>query len=85
MAKSKARKLREKLVREGRRNPEANRSPYVFADMQTRRTKTKKDLMYRNKYKNHSSQQGNDGSFYFGQNLNQVVVFILHLQPEPSH
>lgn len=74
LAKSNARKLREKLVREGRRNPEANRSPYAFTDMKTRRTKTKKDYMFRNKYKNHSSQQGNDGSFYFGKFLDQIIM-----------
>jgi polyhydroxyalkanoate synthesis regulator phasin len=64
LAKSKAKKLREKLVREGRRNPEEIRSPFVFADMRTRQTKTKKDYLYRNKNKNHFSQKGNDGSFY---------------------
>lgn len=61
LAKSKAKKLREKLVREGRRNPEDSRSPFVFADMRTRKTKTKKDYLYK---KNHSSQTGNDGSFF---------------------
>ncbi|WP_442594723.1 hypothetical protein [Neobacillus sp. D3-1R] len=66
MAKSKAKKIREKLVREGRRNPEESRSPFIFTDMRTRKTKTKKDYLYQNKCKNHSSQVGNDGSFYFG-------------------
>jgi hypothetical protein len=64
MAKSRAKKLREKLAREGKRNPEANRSPFVFADMYTRKTKTRKDLIYRCKHKNHSSGEGKDGSFY---------------------
>jgi len=36
MAKSKAKKLREKLAREGNMNPEAKRSPFVFTDMRTR-------------------------------------------------
>ncbi|MFD2445961.1 hypothetical protein ACFSO7_18545 [Bacillus sp. CGMCC 1.16607] len=66
MAKSKAKKLREKLVREGRRNPADSRSPFVFADMRTRKTKTKKDHLYLFKRKNHSSDAGYDGSFYFG-------------------
>lgn len=65
MAKSRAKKNREKLVREGRRNPEESRSPFVFADMRTRRTKTKKDYVYRDKNKNHTSQEGYDGSFHF--------------------
>lgn len=65
MAKSKAKRHRERLVREGRRNPEAGRSPFAFVDMQTRKTKTKKDIMYRCKHKNQSSHLGNDGSFLF--------------------
>lgn len=65
LAKSKAKKMREKIVREGRRNPEVSRSPFVFADMRTRRTKTKKDYLYRNNKKNRSSHEGIDGSFYF--------------------
>jgi hypothetical protein len=65
MAKSKAKKLREKLSREGKMNPEAKRSPFVFTDMRTRATKTKKDHLYQFKHKNHQSQDGHDGSFYF--------------------
>ncbi|WP_449537526.1 hypothetical protein [Ferdinandcohnia sp. Marseille-Q9671] len=66
MAKSNARKKRERLVREGKRNPENGRSPFALTDLQTRMTKTKKDYLYRNKHKNHSFSDGNDGSFYFG-------------------
>jgi hypothetical protein len=65
VAKSKAQKLREKIVREGRRNPEEKRSPFVYTDMRARMTKTKKDYLYQFKHKNHHSQDGNDGSFYF--------------------
>lgn len=65
LAKSKAKKNREKLVREGKRSPEDIRSPFVFADMRTRTTKTKKDYLYRNKHKSHSSAEGKNGSFYF--------------------
>jgi hypothetical protein len=65
LAKSKAKKMREKIVREGRRNPKDSRSPFVFVDMRTKITKTKKDYLYRENKKNHSSQEGNDGSFYF--------------------
>jgi hypothetical protein len=65
MAKSKAKKLREKLAREGNMNPEAKRSPFVFTDMRTRATKTKKDHLYQFKHKNHQTRKGYDGSFYF--------------------
>jgi hypothetical protein len=75
MAKSKAKKTREKLVREGRRNPEDSRSPFIFADMRTRQTKTKKDYLYRNKNKNHSSPIGNDGSFYLA-----FPLLFLHIR-----
>ncbi|ADU29159.1 hypothetical protein [Evansella cellulosilytica] len=64
MAKSKAKKQRERLVREGRRNPESSRSPFVFTDMRVRKTKTKKDHLYQHKHKNHHSQDGSDGFFY---------------------
>lgn len=64
MAKSRAKKYREKLAREGRRNPECNRSPFAAMDMTVRKTKTKKDYMYQHKHKNHSFDHGNDGSFY---------------------
>ncbi|WML41001.1 hypothetical protein RCG19_04885 [Neobacillus sp. OS1-2] len=64
MAKSKAKKLREKLARAGKRNPDAKRSGFSFTDMRTRMTKTKKDHLYQFKYKNHQSNDGNDGSFF---------------------
>jgi polyhydroxyalkanoate synthesis regulator phasin len=67
MAKSKAKKLREKLVREGRRNPEENRGLYVFADMRTRKTKTKVEKLHQEKHKKRLSDQydsGSDGRFY---------------------
>jgi hypothetical protein len=64
VAKSKAKKLRERLVREGNRNPEASRSPFAFTDMRIRKTKTKKDLLYRNKHKNHSPYEEKNGSFF---------------------
>ena len=46
MAKSKAKKIRERRIREGKRNPENGRSPFANADLRTRMTKTKKDLLY---------------------------------------
>lgn len=65
MATSNAKKYRNKIAREGRRNPEDNRSPFAFADMRMRRTKTKKDKLYKKKYKNHDSTRGNDGFYFF--------------------
>lgn len=57
--------MREKRVREGNRNPELSRSPFAFSDLRTRKTKTKKEILYREKYKNHSSNDEKNGSFYF--------------------
>lgn len=73
MAKSRAKKMREKIEREGRRNPELSRSPYAFTDLRSRRTKTKKDVLYRNKHKNQFSTDGRDGSFYFGGNSGETA------------
>ncbi|ETI67581.1 hypothetical protein [Neobacillus vireti] len=73
MAKSKAKKFRERLTREGKMNPEVKRSAFVFSDMRTRTTKTKKDHLYQFKHKNHQSQDGYDGSFLF---LNHFVFPI---------
>ncbi|TFB14196.1 hypothetical protein E3U55_14195 [Filobacillus milosensis] len=66
MGKSRAKKIREKMQREGKRSPELSRSPFAFTDMRTRKTKTKKDMLYRTKHKNQLSKDGRDGSFYFG-------------------
>lgn len=71
VAKSTAKKLREKLTREGRMNPSEKRSPFVLTDMRTRTTKTKKDHLYQFKHKNHHSEAGNDGSFYFAASANR--------------
>ncbi|MBB6452755.1 hypothetical protein HNQ94_001201 [Salirhabdus euzebyi] len=60
MARSQAQKQRNKLVREGYRNPKESRGIYALADMRTRKTKTKKDKMYQEKHKGRSSfQNGN--------------------------
>ncbi|TDQ42963.1 hypothetical protein [Aureibacillus halotolerans] len=63
MARSKAKKVRSKRIREGRRDPELNRSPYAAADLTTRKTKTKKGVMYKCKHQNHHSHRGSDDSF----------------------
>ncbi|WP_404450631.1 hypothetical protein LG329_09755 [Virgibacillus necropolis] len=65
MSKSKALKKREKLVREGRRNPESGRSPFAQLDLRPRKTKNKKDLLYKNKHKNRNPKQlENDSSLF---------------------
>ncbi|MNI11510.1 hypothetical protein D3C73_646570 [compost metagenome] len=73
MAKSNAKKQRDKLSREGRRNPEAGRSPFIFTDMRTRKTKTKHEKMYLIKHKNQVSGGGDTGSFYFAYMAYQVI------------
>ena len=65
MSLSKAKKQRLKMTREGKRNPESSRSPFALQDLTTKRTKTKKEQLYREKHKNHSLDGGKDGSFYF--------------------
>ncbi|GGE26624.1 hypothetical protein GCM10011391_01160 [Pullulanibacillus camelliae] len=65
MADSKAKKWRKKRVREGHRNPELSRSPFALADMRTRKTTTKKELLYKHKHKNRLTDPGEKGSFLF--------------------
>ncbi|MCT2193831.1 hypothetical protein NSQ80_05550 [Paenibacillus sp. FSL K6-2441] len=65
MAQSQAKKHRQKLIREGKRSPELSRSPFAFQDLRTRKTKTKQEQLHRQKYKNHASMYGDDGSYYF--------------------
>lgn len=69
MAKSKAKKVREKLEREGRRNPESFRSPFattdLFRQMRTKSTKTKKDKLNGIKHRTQSSNTMDSGSFLF--------------------
>ncbi|MFB7142887.1 MULTISPECIES: hypothetical protein [unclassified Bacillus (in: firmicutes)] len=54
MSKSRAKKLREKLTREGNRNPELSRSPFSMLDLNTRRTKTKQEKLNQVKHKKQS-------------------------------
>ncbi|MFD1175194.1 hypothetical protein ACFQ3W_02560 [Paenibacillus puldeungensis] len=65
MAQSKAKKMRLKLIREGKRSPELSRSPFAFADLRSRTTKTKAEQLNSKKYKNHGSEYGDDGSYFF--------------------
>ncbi|MNO88679.1 hypothetical protein D3C76_801390 [compost metagenome] len=63
--------MRQKLMREGRRNPEEGRSPFAFADLRSRTTKSKAEMLNssKNKFRNHDSYYGDDGSFLFVCNL----------------
>jgi hypothetical protein len=73
MSKTKARKWREKRIREGRRDPSNDRSTFADSDMYkrmaTKKTKTKRDKLSRVKYKERLSEasysDGNDRSFLF--------------------
>lgn len=77
MAKSKAKRMRDKLTREGKRNPELSRSPFAAADLRTRRTKTKQELIHQNKHKrkNLISFYGEDGSFLLARNGSACHIY----------
>ncbi|WP_207579158.1 hypothetical protein [Listeria marthii] len=60
MATSKAKKQRQKLVREGHLNPEIKRSPFALIDLSSKQTKTKKGYLYSKKKQNHQR----DDSFF---------------------
>ncbi len=51
MSKSKAKKQREKRIREGKRNPALNRGVYAMTDLATRKTKTKQEYMEQQRQK----------------------------------
>lgn len=51
MSRSKAKKQREKRIREGKRNPALNRGVYAMADLATRKTKTKQEYMEQQRQK----------------------------------
>ncbi|MBF2398409.1 hypothetical protein IA932_05015 [Listeria marthii] len=60
MATSKAKKQRQKLVREGHLNPEIKRSPFALIDLSSKQTKTKKGYLYSKKQQSHQR----DDSFF---------------------
>ncbi|MED1790403.1 MULTISPECIES: uracil phosphoribosyltransferase [Brevibacillus] len=66
MAKSSARKHRDKMIREGKRNPELHRSIFALVDMTQRRTKTKAEKLKQQKHKRPLSFQSDDGLFFCG-------------------
>lgn len=62
MSKSDARKQREKMVREGKRNPSENRGIYALADLGSKKTKKKVEKMNQVKHKKQLFDQGEDRS-----------------------
>ncbi|WP_026678317.1 hypothetical protein [Fictibacillus gelatini] len=75
MAKSDARKKRDRLVREGKRNPIENRGVYALADLRTRKTKTKAEMLQQQKHKGRLSFYDEDNRPYFF--MKRVASFIL--------
>lgn len=72
MAKTRSKKWREKMIREGKRDPQADRSTFAAAEMYkmmaTKKTMTKKDKMNQNKHKGRLSyarySDGSNRSFF---------------------
>lgn len=70
MAKSKARKCREKMLRKGMSNPSADRSVFateeMYKMMSTKKTKTKKEKLNQVKHKKRlsSTEYSEDNRFY---------------------
>lgn len=69
MAKSAARKIRDKRIREGKMDTTTMRSPFALADLRTRKTKTKREaigrLKHKDPYQNPNFTGGDEGSFLF--------------------
>lgn len=94
MGKSLAKKKRDKLVREGRRNPEENRSFFAFADLRSRRTKTKAETLQKQKHKNRLSNHYDEDNRFFTFNLTMdminriskyIITLFVHSFPSPFH
>jgi hypothetical protein len=60
LAKSNAKKWREKQIREGKRNPENGRGAYALANLTTKMTKTKKEKLNQLYKKERQSRCGID-------------------------
>jgi hypothetical protein len=79
MSRSSAQKKCQKLVRESKLNPKINRSSFAKLDLWTRKTKTKKDYLYRTKHKKnrYPGNSENDSFFdffYFKITHNAVII-----------
>jgi len=70
LAKSKAKKLRDKQVREGNRNPENGRGTYALANLGTKTTKTKKEKLNQLYKKERQSR--------YGANRENVVLYFFY-------
>ncbi|SET17525.1 hypothetical protein SAMN05216389_106172 [Oceanobacillus limi] len=79
MGRSEAHKKRRKLIREGRLTPEINRSPYAKLDLRTRKTKNKKDHLYRTKHKNRHPQKWENDSFFIDLFVKNCKSFLSYL------
>ncbi|GGA37236.1 hypothetical protein [Paenibacillus physcomitrellae] len=66
MSKSAAKKFREKRIREGKLNPVTGRSPFTSADLRTRMTKTKQEMLQQGsrKHKNRLLESSREDSFF---------------------
>jgi hypothetical protein len=73
MADSQAKKVRKKWVREGKRNPGQDRSPFIKTDMRVRVGKGKKDAIYQNKHKELLSNN-DKGSFFVAQKFSYSSI-----------
>ena len=62
MAKSKNKKMREKLVREGKNDPSMMRLTWGVFDGVTKRTPTKQEKLNKQKYKRDYSQTDYNGA-----------------------
>ncbi len=65
MSRSKAKKNRLKLEREGKRNPETLRGGLYAIDLSTRMTKTKKDKLEQFKHKKRFQHLAEDDGIFF--------------------
>lgn len=60
------------MAREGKRNPELNRGIYACADLTTKRTKTKKESLEKQKKKTHRLYESDE---FFMRDLNPAVRY----------
>ncbi|PLT28149.1 hypothetical protein [Peribacillus deserti] len=78
MAKSRAKKKRDKLVREGLRNPEVGRGSWNGIHPVTKMTQTKKDyiqkIQYKYKKRNHTSYPGDYDSVFYWTIMSEPTV-----------
>ncbi|ANS73528.1 hypothetical protein AWM70_02150 [Paenibacillus yonginensis] len=66
MSKSAAKKYRDKRIREGKLNPGTGRSPFAAADLRSRMTKTKQEMLQHSsrKHKNQLLEGSREDSFF---------------------